>query len=252
MPGESDPVSVLSPFFAKGLITKVQYAVKSGKEATVYCCQAHPSTGAELLAAKVYRGQQMRSFKNDAIYQQGRTFGKARETRAYLNKSRFGREVQFHTWVAHEWEVLNLLHKAGGAVPRPYAMADAAILMEYAGDANGPAAMLSHVSLEPTEAKALFDLVIGNITLWLGLNIVHADLSPYNILYWQGQARIIDFPQAVDARVNLSARQLLARDISNVCTRFARYGIPADPTRILNKLWARYMRGNRISMNLEI
>ena len=44
--------SALDAFYNKGLITCVLYEVKSGKEATVYCCQAHPSTGVERLAAK--------------------------------------------------------------------------------------------------------------------------------------------------------------------------------------------------------
>jgi RIO kinase 1 len=39
-----------------------------GKEATVYCCEAHPSTGVEYLAAKVYRPRMFRSLRNDAIY----------------------------------------------------------------------------------------------------------------------------------------------------------------------------------------
>ena len=50
---EQDPVEVaLDQFFTEGLITEVLHVVKSGKEATVYCCQAHRSTGVELLAQK--------------------------------------------------------------------------------------------------------------------------------------------------------------------------------------------------------
>src|SRR5579872_5090423 len=70
---EQDPArEALEHFFTEGLITGVLHVVKSGKEATVYCCQAHPSTGVELLAAKVYRSRNNRGFKNDAIYQEGR------------------------------------------------------------------------------------------------------------------------------------------------------------------------------------
>ena len=31
---------------------------------------------------------------------------------------------------------------------------------------------------------------------------VHGDLSPHNILYWQGEAKLIDFPQVSDPRFN--------------------------------------------------
>ena len=48
-------------------ITEVLQTVKSGKEATVYCCAAHPSTGVDLLAAKVYRPHVSRVMKDNAI-----------------------------------------------------------------------------------------------------------------------------------------------------------------------------------------
>src|SRR5205085_2875909 len=132
---EQDPVqAALESFFAEGLITKVLYAVKSGKEATVYCCEAHPSTGVELLAAKVYRSRNTRGFKNDAIYQEGRVILDRHARRAVQNKSRFGREVQFAMWVNYEFEALKALHEARADIPRPLARNESAILMEYLGD----------------------------------------------------------------------------------------------------------------------
>ena len=240
---ETDPLSAMQPFFGKGLITDVLYLVKSGKEATVYCCRAHPSTGVELLAAKLYRPRDDRSFKNDAVYQEGRYYGKGRESRAVKKKTRLGREVAFGTWVYREWDVLNLLYRAGAAVPRPWAQASGAILMEYAGDEGGPAPMLHHLSLQPEEARRLYDLVLDNVALWLRYNIVHADHSPYNILYQKGRSWVIDFPQAVDARSNPNARMLLGRDVSNVCAYFARYGLVPDPARIAARMWGHYSAG---------
>lgn len=62
----------LDMFFREGWITDVSRQVKSGKEATVYCCQATPATGLPVLAAKVYRDRQDRTFRNDAFYREGR------------------------------------------------------------------------------------------------------------------------------------------------------------------------------------
>src|SRR5260221_401525 len=94
-----DPMQeALDYFFAGGMISEVLYTVKSGKEATVYCCQARPSMGADLLAAKVYRPRTNRSFKNDAIYQEGRVILKGQVRRAVEKKTRFGREAQFAIW----------------------------------------------------------------------------------------------------------------------------------------------------------
>jgi RIO kinase 1 len=62
--------------------------VKGGKEATVYCCQADPATGYDLLAAKIYRHRQSRSMKNYASYHEGRHItADKRSLRAIKNKS---------------------------------------------------------------------------------------------------------------------------------------------------------------------
>jgi len=249
---DTDTLSAIQPFFGRGLVTDVLYLVKSGKEATVYCCQAHPSTGVELLAAKIYRPRDDRAFKNDALYQEGRYYGKGRETRAVTNKSRLGREVAFGTWVYREWEVLNLLYRAGAAVPRPWAQAGGAILMEYVGDDEGPAPILHRLCVQPEEARELYGLVLDNVALWLRHNIVHADLSPYNILYQKGRPWVIDFPQAVDARSSPNARILLGRDVSNVCAYFARYGLVPDAAKIAARMWGHYSAGGERVPGLKV
>ncbi|TFG70053.1 MAG: hypothetical protein E4H27_06440, partial [Anaerolineales bacterium] len=63
----------LRSFYAQTLISDVLAQVRGGKEANVYCCAAHSTTGESLLAAKVYRPRQFRSLSNDAIYRQGRS-----------------------------------------------------------------------------------------------------------------------------------------------------------------------------------
>jgi len=81
-----------------------------------------------------------------------------------------------------------------------------------------------------------------NIELLLSQNHIHGDLSPFNILYWNGDVTIIDFPQSVDPRVNPQAFQLLGRDIDRVCAYFARYGLKSDPPRITEFLWGKFFR----------
>ena len=238
---EQDPVQLaLEQFFADGLITEVLYVVKSGKEATVYCCQAHPSTGVELLAAKIYRSRNNRGFKNDAVYQEGRLILDGHVRRAVQNKSRFGREAQFSMWIDYEFTALNALYKAGADIPRPFARSDSALLMEYLGDRQQAAPSLQGVELARNEVYPVFERLMRNIELWLANNYIHADLSAYNVLYWQGQARIIDFPQAVDPRFNPNARTLLERDIDNICRYIARYGLQRDSHAIADRLWRKF------------
>jgi len=263
-PWRADPS--LEAFYYDDLITDVLRPIKPGKEATVYCCRAHPSTGANLLAAKVFRvwlepglkrehrtggdlladdrrsPQTRSSFRRRAIYEEGREIADARLRRAFQNRSAMGRRLRFGGWVDREFTVLCRLFDAGADVPAPVARSGPAILMEYLGDEINPAPMLKHVSLEREQARTLFDVVLRNVELFLARDLVHADLSAFNVLYWDGKVKIIDFPQAVDAFDNPNAQSLLSRDIYNVCRYFARYGISADPSRLAEDLWQRFLR----------
>ena len=66
-PEDPGPQGPFRYFYENDLIVGEPIVVKSGKEATVYCCQAHPSVGRLWLAAKVYRPREQRAFKNDAV-----------------------------------------------------------------------------------------------------------------------------------------------------------------------------------------
>jgi RIO kinase 1 len=240
MPAETEEVPTtgpLSSFFADELIVGEPTVVKSGKEATVYCCQAHPRTGKSWLAAKVYRPRQQRSFKNDAVYQVGRTTMDARMDRAIRNKSNTGRAAQFGMWLGHEYSTLSRLHAAGADVPQPFGCAESALLIEYYGQRGHAAPQLINVELPRERARMLFEQLLHNLAIFLDCDRVHGDLSPYNILYWEERLQIIDFPQAVDPLDNPHAFDLLVRDVENVLAYFAPHGILADPYRLALKLW---------------
>jgi RIO kinase 1 len=240
-------LSSLAHFYEQDLITDVLHVVKSGKEATVYCCAAHPATGADYLAAKVYRPRMFRSLRNDAIYRQSRL---AHDERGHVlrdkrrqrgKQSESGRALQVSSWIEYEFETQRLLYNAGADVPRPVSQIGNAVLMEYIGAIDDPAPLLREVSLERDEAQRLFDCILRNIDLWLSYDRIHGDLSAYNILYWRENVSIIDFAQAIDPHQNPDVYSLLARDIERVCHYFARYGVVADANELATEMWTRYM-----------
>jgi RIO kinase 1 len=234
----------LEPLYADGLIRDVLYQVKSGKEATLYCCRAGAALDNGLVAAKVYKPRHLRTFRNDSIYQEGRVILDHRARRAAAKRTGFGREVQAALWTGQEFDTLRTLHRAGADVPTPLAGTVGAVLMEWIGDAEGdPAPQLKDVALEAGEAQRLFERLLANIELWLGCNIVHGDLSPYNLLYQPDRLVAIDFPQATDPRFNLNAYSLLARDLEHVCRFFGRSGVQADAGALAMDLWDRFTRG---------
>ena len=234
-------LSSLAHFYEEDLITDVLQVVRSGKEASVYCCAAHPATGAEYLAAKVYRPRMFRSLKNDVVYRQSRV-QHDRDGRVVRNPRRFdagntGRSLQVKSWIEYEFETQRLLFEGGANVPRPVSQIGNAVLMEYIGAIGDPAPLLKEVRLTRREARPLFDCILHNIGLFLACNRIHGDLSEFNILYWQGNVSIIDFAQAVDPRQNPAVFPLLLRDVERVCSHFARYGVTADARELARDLW---------------
>jgi RIO kinase 1 len=240
----------IEPFFEDGLITDVLSQVKGGKEASVYLCAAAPATGVELLAAKVYRPRQFRNLRNDKVYRDGREVLLAsggqvkksdhREMRAIGKKTAFGLELAHTSWLMYEFQTLERLYQAGGAVPRPWSTSGNAILMEYLGDRQMAAPTLNQVRLTTAQAQPLFREVLRNIDLLLQHELIHGDLSAYNLLYWQDRLTLIDFPQAINIHVNRQAYPILRRDVQRICEYFCSQGVPSDPQAILEQLWERY------------
>jgi RIO kinase 1 len=262
-------LSSLRGFYDQGLISDVLARVKGGKEANVYLCTGPADSGPSeplprhngrgevgvlnppLLAAKVYRPRMFRNLRNDALYRQGRDVmvvgGKAAGkqasviARAIRNKSSFGMEAAHTSWLMHEYMALDRLYRAGAAVPRPWGGNENAILMDMVGDERVAAPTLSSVSLNRHQARRLLDEVLRNVELMLQNDLIHADLSAYNILYWNGRITLIDFPQVVHPSTNPDARWILQRDLTRVSEYFAVRGAECNPATLAEGMWLRYV-----------
>ncbi|MGH2539938.1 MAG: RIO1 family regulatory kinase/ATPase [Actinomycetota bacterium] len=226
-------------FFDEGLIEAVLRPIKGGKEASVHLCRANPrTTGEQLVALKAYHPLDRRDFRDESLYRDGEWIKERRVRVALEKKTRFGREVQGMIWVDREWETLRVLSEGGAAVPRPIERTGDAILMSYVGDEALAAPQLrTYEPEDPDEAGALIDQVLRAIERMLFLNVVHGDLSPYNLLVWNGDVTVIDLPQAVDPRKNRHARAFLERDVDRVCDWASRHGAHRPSHRIAADLW---------------
>ncbi len=235
----------LGGFYDEHLIADILAQVKGGKEANVYCCLAHATLGPSWVAAKVFRPRMFRNLKNDAAYRaggdligaDGKAMRKQREQRAVAGRTGIGLEMLHQSWLSNEFAVLSKLHAAGALTPKPYGVNANAILMEYMGEPGMAAPTLNHVILGEDEGRTLFHRVIAQIRLMLRCEIIHGDLSAYNILYWKGEIRIIDFPQAVNPWRNPHAYRFFTRDVTRVTDYFAGYGIAARPEALARALW---------------
>jgi RIO kinase 1 len=245
-------VEALDPAFADGWITEIHRVVKSGKEATVYLCRGGERSGEELVAAKVYRSSQNRMFRNESAYEEGgmRAVGR-REKLAAAKRTAFGREVRHSRWLGREQETLSILHPAGARVPRPVAALDGLVLLSWIGHGEEAAPHLRQVSLEQGDARRIRGILLEQVELFLACNVVHGDLSEYNVLVRDGDPVVIDFPQAVDARFNRNARDLLRRDLGNLNRFFSRHDASFDTERFLSDLWRRWLHSELAVLGAE-
>jgi RIO kinase 1 len=230
----------LEHLLAEGVISEVLGRLKSGKEADVFVVRF----GGKVVAAKVYKDRAQRSFKNNSAYKEGRSVRSSRSQRAIDKKSSFGQAAAEEAWKSSEADALYKLHAAGVRVPSPVVFLDGVLLMELVLDANGEAApRLMDTDLTIDDANAAYKDMLGQLVRILACDLIHGDLSPYNVLWGAAGPTIIDFPQTLSASHNSNSEMFFLRDARNILGYFAgidhslhaRSGDPAE-------IWRAYVR----------
>ncbi|TME26863.1 MAG: hypothetical protein E6I66_14015, partial [Chloroflexi bacterium] len=202
--------------------------LKAGKESEVYLVSRVGPTRTCLMAEKRFKPRRQRGFRNDYLYAGVWGEGTFREDRAIKKRTRFGQEVLQSRWEAHEWSTLQRLHDAGATVPPPVERVDNGYRMAFIGDGDRAAPRLADVDLDLVTARRVWRELQREIRLILDAELVHGDLSAFNVLWWRERPVIIDFSQSVDAVVHPAARDLLRRDVERTAEYFRRQGVRVD------------------------
>jgi RIO kinase 1 len=239
----------LNELHERGLITELLYELKSGKEATVYVAEGNEG----LIAVKLYVDSRVRSFKNDALYREGRFISDARTKKAIDQRSDTGVSAQNFLWVGEEFAQLHALYRAGVRSPKPLAHEGGVILMEFIGNEEGAAPRVSDARLTKEEAEIAFNQSLEQYARILSIGRVHGDYSTFNLLWWQGECVVIDFPQVVKVKENPSANGILERDIQGLCRTFRTFGIKKDWVAALHiiKTQARALQTEMLPEEME-
>lgn len=211
--------SGLEHLLAEGVITEVIARLQSGKEAEVYVVRF----GGRVVAAKVYKDRAHRSFKNNSSYKEGRAVRNSRSQRAMDRGSKFGKAAAEDAWKSAEADALYKLHAAEVRVPTPVLYLDGVLLMELVLDAEGNAARrIIDTPLTAAQANAAYHDMLIQLVRVLACDLIHGDLSPYNVLWAASGPTLIDFPQIVSAAHNSSSERFFLRDAENILGHFAR------------------------------
>ena len=210
----------LGKLISDKIIDQVDFPVSTGKEANIF---RGTTPEKKLVAIKIYRTSTM-TFKHIASYIEG----DPRFAYGYKN-----RRDLIEEWAKKEFKNLDLLYRTKVRVPAPLKRFNNILVMDYIGDENKAAPMLKDVILK--NPQKIFDEIMTFITRMYKAQIVHADLSAFNILMFRKKPYIIDVGQAV-LLDHPAAMEFLKRDIHNIVHYFKKYGIESNEQTIYEKL----------------
>lgn len=138
------------------------------------------------------------------------------------------RQVVFG-WAKREYKNLSRLEEFV-SVPHPITLRNNVLVMEFLGEDGIAYPQLKNIELDDYEKG--FEAIIDSIKTMFQKGIVHADLSPYNILVGpKDKLHIIDYSQGTVIE-NPMSKEFLVRDIENIRNYFTRF-IDTEDVRTL-------------------
>jgi len=219
-------LKILYTLSNKGIIKAMGGAISTGKEANVFYAEGPDKE----LAVKIYRIASSTFKAMDAYIMKDPRFTNIRNNK---------RDIIF-AWTRKEFQNLKRAKNAGVRVPEPVIAEKNILIMEFMGEKERPYPLLKNTYLEDDEAKLIFDTVVEYMRLlYKRANLVHADLSEYNILIDPKDLTpiFIDMGQSVTLE-HPNSREFLYRDVQNILRFFSRYGIKDKPEELLKKIQA--------------
>ena len=127
------------------------------------------------------------------------------------------------------------LKDAGVNVPEAITSLNNVLIIEFIGDENGnPAPTVKN--LPPQDPNDFYEKLVDQMDKFINkANLIHGDLSSYNILNFDEEPVIIDVSQSV-VKDHIIARELLERDIKNISFEFKKMGVDTSIEDLTNRL----------------
>jgi RIO kinase 1 len=193
------------------VLYEVHGVVNAGKEARVYWGKNKQGKD---LAVKVYLTASAEFRKGMLKYIEGdyRFKGVKRDTRSMI-----------FAWAQKEFRNLEQASRAKVRVPEPIAVKNNVLVMEFIGKDGVNAPSLKEQA--PDDPEKVYGVLLTYLErLYRKADLVHGDLSEYNVMMWKGKPVIFDVAQAVPTSHPMAAF-FLRRDLTNVNRFFSRLGV---------------------------
>ncbi|MFX1275165.1 MAG: serine protein kinase RIO [Promethearchaeota archaeon] len=201
----------LNKLLRNGPLESIKGVISAGKEANVYL--AYDRNGREV-AIKIYKID-----SNTSKWMRNYIIGDPRFKKIPHNISKI-----IFLWASKEFKNLKRAYKAGLRVPEPIYIKNNILIMEYIGFGAIPAPKLKDIKNIKDPSSVLEQISFFIKTLYQKANLVHGDLSEFNILYHNQKPVMIDISQAVSIQ-HPKAEIYLVRDIKNIYNFFFKFGL---------------------------
>ncbi len=205
----------------RGYIRNINGVLRSGKESRLYWGIGR---GNRAVAIKIFLTTSAEFLKGRMMYIQGdeRFKSTRKDTRSLVN-----------LWVQKEYKNLQQATAAGVRVPKPLKVEKNVLLMEFIGRNGNPAPLLRETPLN--HPARVYDRIAEAVRrLYQKAQLVHGDLSEYNIMLVNLKPVIFDFGQAVPPEHPM-AQQFLERDLVRMNKYFSRIGVIVPPIERLTR-----------------
>jgi len=195
----------------KGDIETIDYPIARGKEAHVF----HATSLNGPIAVKIFHTTNA-VFKGLAKYIDGdpRFSGLSGRHRELVN-----------IWVKKEFRNLRRMRKHGIRVPLPISYHKNVLVMELIGSEKAAPRLRD---IEVKEKFETFTEMLDMVAVaWQNANLVHADLSEYNILWHEGEPWFIDVGQGVTDQ-HPHSEEFLVRDVTRLVHWISKQGYDVE------------------------
>jgi len=208
---DKSTVMILSRLINNGIISYVNGAVGAGKESQLYWA-VDPS--GQDLAVKIYLVTTS-NFKKRYPY----LIGDPRFTRI-----KRGTRSLVELWAKKEFRNLSKSFNSGIPCPEPITVVKNILIMKFIGMDGVPSPTLVESEVDYTDYEKTITIISD---LYQKAELVHADLSEYNIFKTEEGPVVFDFGSAVDIR-HPKTKEFLERDISNITKFFVKRGLTVN------------------------
>lgn len=216
--------AILLKLLKSKVLEEINGCISTGKEGNVYIGirgENAPKDWPNEFAVKIYKTCILK-FKDRDRYVSG-------ELRFQHKAGTRNSRKSVILWAEKEFRNLSRFYKQGIPSPRPLLVKSNIIFMELITQNNLPAPLLRDVRLQPEEYEKMYIQVMYNMReIYHKCNLVHADLSEYNLLVRDKKAIFIDVGQAVE-HDNVNSTIFLRNDISVITKFFQSVGVKTAP-----------------------